>query len=216
MHNKGKKSSWLKTIFLTFITSVACFLLAFATFKSVIRPTIVSGPSMEPNLVNGERVWAINPKIVNIDRGSVIVFDASEVDPTVASSKLYVKRVIGLPGDKVSAFQGTIYVNNRPIDQQFISDKQKKATGKWDFKSLSQKYMWLHGATTVVPKDHYFVLGDNRSVSNDSRYFGFVPKKKVKGVVKVFFWTKNTSNKRRYFINKQWKEFWEGEIKNDH
>lgn len=216
MQNKNKTIGWLKIILPPLLTSVACFLLAFAAFKLVIRPTIVSGPSMEPNLVNGERVWAVNQNIVNIDRGSVIVFEANEVDPTVASSKLYVKRVIGLPGDKVTAFQGTVYVNNRPIDQRFISDKQKKATGKWDFKSLAQKYMWPYSATIVVPKDQYFVLGDNRSVSNDSRYFGFVPKKKVKGVVKVFFWTKNTTNERRYFINKQWKKFWEGEEKNDH
>lgn len=211
-----KETSWLKTILKPLTICCFFFLFAYLMFKVVITPTIVSGPSMVPNLVNGERVWAINSNILNIDRGSVIVFDAYEVDPSVGSSKLYVKRVIGLPGDKVTASQGTIYVNDRPIDQRFIPEKQQKATGKWNFKSLSQKYMWPHSASTVVPKDQYFVLGDNRSVSNDSRYFGFVPKNKVKGVVKVFFWTKDTSNQRRYYINKQAKEFWEGEVKNDH
>ena len=213
---KIKETSWLKTILKPLTICCFCFLFAYLMFKVVITPTIVSGPSMVPNLVNGERVWAINSNILNIDRGSVIVFDAYEVDPSVGTNKLYVKRVIGLPGDKVTASQGTIYVNDRPIDQRFIPEKQQKATGKWNFKSLSQKHMWPHSASTVVPKDQYFVLGDNRSVSNDSRYFGFVPKNKVKGVVKVFFWTKDTSNQRRYYINKQSKEFWEGEVKNDH
>ena len=161
---------------------------------------------MEPNLVNNERVFCL--KTAKIHHGSVVVFDANGVDPQVAQKTDYVKRVIGMPGDKVQSKNGNIYVNGKKINQNYISMDQRKAgTGDWTLKSISVQNSWLkHNGTTTVPKGEYFVLGDHRSVSNDSRYWGFVPKSKIDGVVKVPSWagTKTT----RQNVNKEWQHFY--------
>lgn len=122
---------------------------------------------------------------------SVIVFDAYGEDPSAKKGSDYVKRVIGLPGDSVSFKNNNIYVNNKKIDQSFIS-KSEATTGtgstSWTLSTLAKRYGWKTKGN-VVPKGKYFVLGDHRSVSNDSRYWGYVDAKKVAGVVKVPFWT---------------------------
>ena len=181
-------------------------LIALLIKRFVFQIVRVDGPSMEPNLVNNERVFCL--KTAKIHHGSVVVFDANGVDPQVAQKTDYVKRVIGMPGDKVQSKNGNIYVNGKKINQNYISMDQRKAgTGDWTLKSISVQNSWLkHNRTTTVPKGEYFVLGDHRSVSNDSRYWGFVPKSKIDGVVKVPSWagTKTT----RQNVNKEWQHFY--------
>lgn len=165
----------------------------------------VDGPSMQPNLQNNERVVCL--KQAKIHRGSVVVFDANGVDPQVSVKTEYVKRVIGLPGDTVEAKNGNLYVNGKKVDQSYISKSERSSgTGTWTLHSISQENSWvLHNGAYKVSKGEYFVLGDHRSVSNDSRYWGFVPKSKIVGVVKVGFWNRTQPAKNN--INQQWKHF---------
>ncbi|MEJ6399993.1 signal peptidase I [Nicoliella lavandulae] len=176
----------------------------------------VSGPSMEPNLNNKQSliVW----RQAQIKHLSVVVFNAAGVDPNAQASPIYyVKRVIGLPGDKVAFKDGALYVNNQKVNQSFISQTEQTngtqiqpgvskipALKNWDLKQLSNYWTADKGAVTV-PKGKYFVLGDHRSVSNDSRYWGFVPKDKVMGVVNSESWLwpfrYNTNDQQRYNIN---------------
>ncbi|MCW3778441.1 signal peptidase I [Levilactobacillus namurensis] len=167
--------------------------IAFAIKAFVFTRVRVDGPSMEPNLDNAEKVVALKP--AKIKHLSVIVFDAYGEDPSAKTHTNYVKRVIGLPGDKVASKNGYLYVNNKKIKQSFISETERTSgTGNWTLASLGKQNGWGKHVT-VVPKGKYFVLGDHRSVSNDSRYWGFVDKDKVVGVVKVPFWT-STKTKR--------------------
>lgn len=146
----------------------------------------VSGGSMEPNLADKERMVVVKP--LKLKRLSVIVFDAYGEDPTAAPNTNYVKRVIGLPGDKVVSKNGYIYVNNRPIKQSFISTAERTTgTGDWTLGSLAKAGNWKYTGNTV-PANHYFVLGDHRSISEDGRAWGYVDASKVMGVVKVPFW----------------------------
>lgn len=165
----------------------------------------VDGPSMQPNLQNNERVVCL--KQAKIHRGSVVVFDANGVDPQVSVKTEYVKRVIGLPGDTVEAKNGNLYVNGKKVNQSYISKSERSSgTGTWTLHSISQENSWVsHNGAYKVPKGEYFVLGDHRSVSNDSRYWGFVPKSKIVGVVKVGFW--NCKQPAKNNINQQWKHF---------
>ena len=162
--------------------------------KFVFAMVRVDGPSMEPNLINNERVAVV--KVSQVKHLSVIVFNAYHVDPDATSKDVkYVKRVIGMPGDTVSSDNGQIYVNGRKINQDFISNYERtQGTGNWNLLSISNRNGWV-SSTTKVPKGYYFVLGDHRSVSNDSRYWGFVPKGKVMGVVKVPFWDTNKTKR---------------------
>ncbi|MDD9139240.1 signal peptidase I [Fructobacillus sp. CRL 2054] len=171
--------------------------LAITTFW--INIVTINGDSMDPNLLDQQKVFV--QKTENLKRGDVVVFDARKEDPRIQSgNKDYVKRVIAVAGDTVSYKDGTLYVNNKKVNQDFISSSEQ-TTGtassfgsSWDLKSLSSTGLWKQSDrnSTVVPKDSYFVLGDHRSVSNDSRYFGFVSKKHVIGKVHVPFWYSTT------------------------
>ena len=165
----------------------------------------VDGSSMQLNLQINERVVCL--KQAKIHRGSVVVFDANGVDPQVSVKTEYVKRVIGLPGDTVEAKNGNLYVNSKKVNQSYISKSERSSgTGTWTLHSISQENSWVsHNGAYKVPKGEYFVLGDHRSVSNDSRYWGFVPKSKIVGVVKVGFWNRKQPAKNN--INQQWKHF---------
>ena len=180
-------------------------LLALLIKQFAFQFVRVDGPSMQPNLQNNERVVCL--KQAKIHRGSVVVFDANGVDPQVSVKTEYVKRVIGLPGDTVEAKNGNLYVNGKKVDQSYISKSERSSgTGTWTLHSISQENSWvLHNGAYKVPKGEYFVLGDHRSVSNDSRYWGFVPKSKIVGVVKVGFWNRTQPAKNN--INQQWEHF---------
>lgn len=180
-------------------------LLALLIKQFAFQFVRVDGPSMQPNLQNNERVVCL--KQAKIHRDSVVVFDANGVDPQVSVKTEYVKRVIGLPGDTVEAKNGNLYVNGKKVDQSYISKSERSSgTGTWTLHSISQENSWvLHNGAYKVPKGEYFVLGDHRSVSNDSRYWGFVPKSKIVGVVKVGFWNRTQPAKNN--INQQWKHF---------
>lgn len=180
-------------------------LLALLIKQFAFQFVRVDGPSMQPNLQNNERVVCL--KQAKIHRGSVVVFDANGVDPQVSVKTEYVKRVIGLPGDTVEAKNGNLYVNGKKVDQSYISKSERSSgTGTWTLHSISQENSWvLHNGAYKVPKGEYFVLGDHRSVSNDSRYWGFVPKSKIVGVVKVGLWNRTQPAKNN--INQQWKHF---------
>ncbi|GAK30187.1 possible signal peptidase I [Weissella oryzae SG25] len=169
----------------------------------------IDGTSMEPNLKNNEWVMVYNND--KIHRGSVVVFDAYGQDPEATVNKDYVKRVIGLPGDTVSAENGVIKVNNKVVDQAYISKSEQEATnvvnnvGNWDnLMTLGNRMNWQRKVSVTVPQGEYFVLGDHRSVSNDSRYWGFVTKKSIMGVVKVPFWGSKSAQTN---INDQYKNF---------
>jgi len=146
----------------------------------------VSGGSMEPNLADQERMVVVKP--LKIKRLSVIVFDAYGEDPNAQPGTNYVKRVIGLPGDQIASRNGNLYVNGHKLNQSFIDQSERAGgTGNWTLASLAQQHHWST-TTSVVPANHYFVLGDHRSVSEDGRAWGYVNANKVMGVVKVPFW----------------------------
>ncbi|MEE6706896.1 signal peptidase I [Weissella confusa] len=153
----------------------------------VASPVTISGDSMQPNLQNNQIVM-VN-KQGEIKRGEVVVFNAYGVDPNATTpDEKYIKRVIGVPGDTVSDVNGVLRVNGKVVDQSFISENEQVATnnrvGDWtSLAELGQSHNWQGPISGKVPAGYYFVLGDHRSISNDSRYWGFVPKNKISGTV---------------------------------
>ncbi|PWG00536.1 signal peptidase I [Levilactobacillus bambusae] len=168
-------------------------LIALGIKDYVFAMVRVDGPSMTPNLKNDERVLVVKPLSVN--RMGVIVFDAYGEDPDAAPGTDYVKRVIGLPGDTVASKDGQLYVNQKRVSQSYISESERtKGTGNWTLSSLAKTNEWPRSEQVArVPKGKVFVLGDHRSVSNDSRYWGYVSQDKIIGVVKVPFWISTKS-----------------------
>lgn len=148
-------------------------LIAIFVFRFYfISVDVVKGTSMEPTLHNEDVVMVDSKiyKLLELDRYDVIVFENSKSQ----EESFLVKRVIAFPGETVEMKQGILYINGEEIDAPDYVNEFNYATA--DFSS------------SIVPEDHLFVLGDNRSVSLDSRdqtRVGFVPYDTIRG--KVFF-----------------------------
>jgi signal peptidase I len=155
-------------------------LLMFLVIRFAVQNFNVDGTSMEPNLHNTELIlvdkWTY--MFHSPARGDVIVFKAPP-EPTDD----YVKRVIGLPGDVVTVRGTTIIVDGVTLNETYIAPQNQGVPP---------------GALTitneVVPANEYFVLGDNRAVSSDSRFWGFVPKANIIGRAAFVYWPLGQNN----------------------
>ncbi len=163
-----------------------------------MMPTLLIGDFLLVNkFTYGIRLPVINKKIVELDgpkRGDVVVFRFPK-DPTVD----YIKRVVGLPGDKVAYYNKKLYINNKPISQASLGSYQgvgqgqemtgsdlleENLTGAEHNILINRASPTVEGSY-VIPAGNYFVMGDNRDNSNDSRYWGTVPEENLVG--KAFF-----------------------------
>lgn len=163
--------SWGKSIILALIITFICRHFLFS-------PSTVLGASMEPTFHDQDRL--VVSKTSEIQRFDVIVFDAPDIE-----GKHYIKRVIGLPGDRVEMKDDTLYINGEAFEEPYlIENKENNPFNKLteDF-SLQEKT-----GESVVPDNMLFVLGDNRLKSMDSRIFGLIPYDSILGEVKFRFY----------------------------
>ncbi|HJE97781.1 MAG TPA: signal peptidase I [Ligilactobacillus acidipiscis] len=190
----------IKLIFTNYLLPILVGLLcAFLIQHFFLGRLTVQGDSMSPNLHDTQKVFYL--KNAKIKENSVIFFNVQGVDTfseNVNANTKYVKRVIGLPGDEiVYRNNGKVYVNHKRVAQDYITRTQQKNTLTLSNQEPHAKGVHLGSNRSFkIPKIKYFVLGDNRKISNDSRYYGFVPKEKIDGIVKVPFW-----NNKAKFIN---------------
>jgi signal peptidase I len=147
-------------------------LIAIVLIVFIYQPVKVEGTSMMPALLDQERIF-INKftyrfGIGNIQRGDTVVF-WFPMDVT----KSYIKRVIGLPGDIVEIDRGVVIVNGKPLAEDYVPEKYR------DYQSRQPM---------LIPPAQYFVLGDHRSSSNDSRAWGLVPRQNIYGKAVFVYW----------------------------
>ena len=150
------------------IETVALTLIIFLVIRFAIQSYRVSGPSMEPGLNNDE--YVIVNKMAYLfhapERGDVIVFHFP-----LNTSEDFIKRIVGLPGDTVKVDSTHVWVDGVLLKEPYISSSANPLAQTWK-----------------VPSNEYFVLGDNRPVSDDSRDWGFVPKDYIVGKAAVVYW----------------------------
>ncbi len=154
---------WLRDIFISI--AIAAVVIVF-----LYQPVKVEGTSMLPQLVEEERIF-VNKFLYNfaaIDRGDVVVFKFP-IDPT----KSYIKRVIGLPGDTVEIVDGDLKINGALYRESYVL-KRYRDRGTYP--------------RVVVPEGEYYVLGDHRNTSNDSRTWGTVAQSNVTGKAVFSYW----------------------------
>ena len=195
------------------------FFLIFILRTFLFEPYQIPSGSMLPGLKVGDfilvkkftygiKVNRTGPPIAfgkDPELGDVVVF----IPPN--DHRPFVKRLIGKPGDRITYINKKIYVNGKPINQKLLSEKDNLRTYE---ETLNDKTIQIQQFTSrinypeewVVPKDMYFVVGDNRDNSNDSRYWGFVPRDNFMGTADYIWmswecWTCAPSFKRAGKIN---------------
>ena len=165
---------------LSWITSFAISLVILALFLVFVgKPFTVSGQSMYPTLHDSDRMFM--SKLGDIKRFDIVVLQAPDQD------KEYIKRVIGMPGDTIEVKDGKLYINGQVVDQPFINTEL-----------LMNKTVYIDDFTLQeltgelkVPEGKYFVMGDNRGVSKDSRMIGFIERSAIEGKAVFTIWPFN-------------------------
>lgn len=158
----------IKNFYEIFKTIAVMFLLAFVIRAYIVQTFVVEGQSMQPNFHDGEYLLIdkVSYRFNQPQRGDVVVFISPE------DQKLhFIKRVIGLPGEAVEITQNRIFINNNQIQEDYLRRGEQTLIGD----------NFINDFKTVIPQDHYFVLGDNRQNSKDSRLIGLIPKQSIVG-----------------------------------
>lgn len=153
-----------KEIFQTAFISLAIFLFIYVF---LVQPHRVKGESMSPTFEDGELLLTekLSYRFNEVKRGDVVVFEAP-----IGRKVDFIKRIIGLPGDDLTVKDGTVTVNGQKLSEPYISSPTQGEEQR-----------------TLGP-DEYFVFGDNRGASSDSRVFGPIKKSAVRGRVFLVYW----------------------------
>ncbi len=178
-----------------FESIVIAVILALFIRTFVVQAFKIPTGSMENNLLVGDHLLvnkfvfaptesalerALLP-IQPIRRGDVIVFKYPE-EP----ERDFIKRVIGLPGETLEMRHKRIYINGSPIDEPYVHFLQPPSSADQEVASYDVRERY---GPVTVPPDQYFVMGDNRDNSQDSRYWGFLPRDYVKGKALMVYWS---------------------------
>lgn len=169
---RDELSRWqsLKLLLRETVETAVLALLIFLLMRLVVQNFRIEGYSMEPNLHQGQYLivnkavyrWLHPP-----ERGDIIVFEYPR-----APDRDFIKRVIGLPGEKVEIRNGVVYINDKPLPEPYL--KNNRGHGNFP--------------PTVLGPDQYFVLGDNRDNSSDSRMWGPLPRDRIIGKAWISYW----------------------------
>lgn len=154
---------WIRDLLISAVVSVLIITFLY-------QPVRVEGTSMLPRLEDHDRLF-INKFVYHIEsiqRGDIVVFHYPR-DP----EKSYIKRVVGLPGDRILIEDGHVWLNGSELAESYVPDRYR------DGRSMPEM---------VVPEDSYFVMGDHRSISSDSREFGPVERDLVYGKAVFVYW----------------------------
>ena len=179
----GSNSRWLREGVLVVLVAV---LVAVLLRAFVVQTFFIPSGSMEPTLQVGDRILVnkLSYHLHDVSRGDIVVFGRPQAEncggPEVND---LVKRVIGLPGDSVSLHQGRVYIDGRPLDESWLPAAVQGHTEPGppgNAANLQRAFL--------VPKGDYFVMGDNRTNSCDSRWWGPIPRSLIVGKVEMRVW----------------------------
>jgi signal peptidase I len=172
--NKIKpKTSWWTSQRDNIQVIAIALIIAFFLRIFVAEPRYIPSGSMIPSLLINDRI--IVEKVSYLfnqpQRGEIVVFYPPKSPEIEDSSQPFIKRIIGLPGDRISIHDGKVFANDRPLEEPYIA-----AAPKYNMSELT------------VPPNSYWVMGDNRNQSNDSHVWGFLPKQNIIGRACLRFW----------------------------
>ncbi len=161
----------------TLVLTIVIFLLIQ---NFVAQPYQVEQDSMQHTLEPGQYVLVdkLTPRFNDYQRGDIIVFTPPGTVASDPTQVPFIKRIIGLPGDRIDFRNGNVYVNDVELTEPYLFDGQPTQAG-------------AIGSTVVVPAGSYFGMGDHRENSTDSRVFGFIPRANIIGRAWLRYWPIN-------------------------
>ena len=167
-----KRPSALRGLVEWVLILAGALLVAFVVKTFLLQAFYIPSGSMEPTLEIQDRVLVnkLSYDLHDVNRGDIVVFESPPNE--TSENKDLIKRVIGLPGETVEAHDGRIYIDGQVLDEPYLQPHVQTAT--------------LDKVT--VPADHYWMMGDNRGNSRDSRYFGAIPESLIIGRAFVRVW----------------------------
>jgi len=175
---RSEKGFSLGNFILEFVQSIVLALSVFVIlYLFVAQPNEVKGSSMLPNFVDGEFLLTdkLSYQLGQPQRGEVIVFKAPASEPCAEDECEYIKRIIGIPGDRVMVKGGKVYVNGKMLEEDYLTVETVTEPGQFS----------AEGVERVVPSEMYLCFGDNRTHSRDGREFGPIGRDLIVG--KAFF-----------------------------
>lgn len=163
---------------------VVALVIAITVRSLLLQQFYISGPSMEATMFQDNRVLVnkLSYRLHDIHRGDVVVFDRVTVDGQVVQHDDLIKRVIGLSGETISIKNCQVFINGKLLPEPYLNDYDLAQT------SLDDRCRVPVMEETLIPKDHLFVMGDNRPQSFDSRMFGSIEQNLVVGRAFVIIW----------------------------
>ena len=164
-HAMWSAMAWLRDLLFSVVIAIVMILFLY-------QPVKVEGTSMMPTLEDQERIF-INKFVYKFGIGEIQRLDTVVFWFPNDPSKSYIKRVIGLPGDTVEVREGTVILNGQPMDERYVPHEFRDG---------------LTLAPSVVAAESYFVMGDHRSSSNDSRAWGPVHRRFIYGKAVFAYW----------------------------
>ena len=180
-----------------FESIVIAVILALFVRTWVVQAFKIPTGSMENNLLIGDHllvnkfIFGPTPLAIGratlpvrpIRRGDIVVFKYPE-EP----DRDFIKRVIGLPGETVELKEKKIYIDGKPLDEPYVHFLEPPRSGA-EFGEVTSADLRERYGPVTVPPNQYFVMGDNRDNSQDSRYWGFLPREYIKGKALVIYWS---------------------------
>jgi signal peptidase I len=170
------------------------FVLVVRTF--IAEPRYIPSSSMEPTLQINDRliIEKLSYKFRKPERGEVVVFNPPAVPVVPDASKVYIKRLIGLPGDRIAIREGKVFVNDKALNEPYIKEAPdytlptndlSKCQGCFQPPEVIQTKKTL---SFTVPPGNYWMMGDNRNNSLDSHAWGFLPEQNIVGRASFRYW----------------------------
>jgi signal peptidase I len=167
---RGRFRPWVGWL----VTIVVALLISTGTRAYAVQSYFVPTPSMTPTLMPGDRIL-VDKLSSTIHRGDIVVFKNPPAD--TGGPPTLVKRVIGLPGERISSVGAQVLINGKPLAETWLPALKGICTESSE-----------HIPSQIVAPGHYFVMGDCRGDSDDSRYWGTVPASYIVGKVDVIIW----------------------------
>ncbi|WP_238704047.1 signal peptidase I [Companilactobacillus mishanensis] len=204
--NSSKRGNFRhKRLVQTMVIIVLIFCTVYFGFQYIFSKNSISGPSMQPNFQTGNRVITVRHS--GLQRGDIVILRAPDKKNT-----LYIKRIVGMPGDNIVSQDNRMYINGERYIESYLKQGSKMMESKdsiysdmsysytYDFsvRKLAESQEWINiynkpylamlKKTDRVPKGSYFVMGDHRTVSRDSRLIGFIDRDAIVGRVSLRYW----------------------------